>query len=205
MGGAVQCPLVVMRQGVVAVSPLYVGHRVPVCECQLGLVVHLAQSLELGAPAWQPVINKPSFVIFLLLVSTGGDVSMRRGWAQWAEASCRRTRALHAPDVVGVRQERLAVVVRLPDDSCHVAFKVHVGARACLGGVDVAARIARLSVSAYMSAVVGVGWVAVVVGGGVLMVEVVVMVMWDAEVGGTWAAGGAGRVNLLLGAWRRFD
>lgn len=191
-----------MRQGVVAVAPLYVGHCLPVCECQLGPVVHLAQSLELGAPAWQPVINKHSFVIFLL-VASGGDVSTRCSWPQRAEASCRRTRALHTPDMVGVWRERLTVIVRLPDDSCHVAFKVHVRARTCLGGVSVTARITRLCVSACMSGVVGVGRVVGVAGGGVLMV--VVMVMWDAEVRGTWAAGGAGGVNLLLGAWRRFD
>lgn len=55
-----------------------------------------------------------------------------------------------------------------------------------------------------MGGEVGVGGVAsVAVGGGVLMV--VVVVMRDAEVGSARAAGGAGRVHLLLGAGGGLD
>ena len=145
-----------------AVAPLYVGDGVLVREAQLWPVVHVAQSLELRAPSRQPVVNKPSFVIFLFLcvAPTGVDVSTGRGRAQRAEASHRRPRALHAPDVGGVRRERLTVVVGLPDDPSHVALKVHVGAGPLVAGVSATSRVARLHFPAGQSGVVGVGCVA---------------------------------------------
>lgn len=192
--------LVVVRQRLVAVAPLDVGDGVLVGEGELGPVVHLAQRLELWPPPRQPVVNKPRLLCLLLLIATGcGGV----GRPQRAEAPGRRPRALHAPHVVGVRRERVAVIVGLPDDPRHVALEVHVRARRRrLSGVHVAAAVARLAVSS----VVGVGSVATVAGGGsggVMMV--VVVVMRDAEVGGAGAAGGAGRVDFLLGAGGRLD
>lgn len=161
------------------VAPLYVGYSVSVCEGQLGPVIHLTQSLKLGAPSRQSVGNKTSFIIFLLflLVARTHFPTGHRG-AQRAEASCRGPGTLHTPDVVSVGREGVAVIVRLPDDSRHVALKVHVGARRGRG-VAAAARVARLRVSAPVRREAGVGGAAVVAGAACMLG---VVVMRDAEV-----------------------
>lgn len=195
----------VMWQGVMAVAPLYVRHCIPVCEGQLWSVVHLTECLKLWAPPRESVINKTSIIFLLfpvvLITVACVHVSMGHCGPQWTKASCRRPGAFHAPDVVGVWRESLIVIVCLPNDSRHVASKVHVGAWA-RRGISVTAYVACLHVSVYMSSVISVGCIAGIVGvGGMLMV----VVMWDAEVGSTWAARGTGWMNLFLGARWGFD
>ena len=81
--------------------------------------------------------------------------------------------------MVGVWRESLTVDVRLPNDSRHIAFKVHMGVQT-RWGIGITACLTRLYVSASKSGVVGVGCITVVVAdiGGMLMV----VVMRDAEV-----------------------
>lgn len=81
--------------------------------------------------------------------------------------------------MAGVRRDGLAVVVRLPDDSGHVRPKV------------------RVSVRLWRLLAADGGMVSVGAQRGVLVRE--------AEVGGARAAGGSGRVHLLLGPRRGLD